>query len=316
MFSADSIVVAASDACRSFPSREACVASAVAEACAMSFGSRPGRFLLNQLLGGVAEPQLFFSGQKGVCLPVVSGTCRCDADNSMDRRTVTKRWGFIDGTGRWIIPPTFEGVSAFSEGLASARSGGLWGFIRPDGSWAIPPTFSEAGRFGGGLAPVGVTRNVLGGRTCCFGYIDKNGDIYTGSVHADTDLNDALCPWCIADGSAHRRFGAEFVDLFDGNVPKAMEEEVRFRTPSYTPWQQICWHVCCGEPAEYWGMADKLSIRPEWAGAIPSIRAQIKPADDRELEAYLGSLSTDRGPSAYVFRCKTCRQLYAHTDFD
>ena len=38
------------------------------------------------------------------------------------------------------------------------------------------------------------------------------GYIYTGPVYAEEELNEALCPWCIADGSAAGRFQANFVD--------------------------------------------------------------------------------------------------------
>src|SRR5579859_6777644 len=73
---------------------------------------------------------------------------------------------------------------------------------------------------------------------CCG---QKRGYIYVGPVFANEELNEQLCPWCIADGSAHERFDASFVDE-DGvggygqwpRVPRSVVEEIAFRTPSFS----------------------------------------------------------------------------------
>jgi uncharacterized protein CbrC (UPF0167 family) len=38
------------------------------------------------------------------------------------------------------------------------------------------------------------------------------GAIYVGPVYAEDELDESICPWCIADGSAHEEFDAEFTD--------------------------------------------------------------------------------------------------------
>ncbi len=73
--------------------------------------------------------------------------------------------------------------------------------------------------------------------------------IYTGPVHPVEELDGAICPWCIADGSAYARFGAEFTDLkgVGGNndawdpVPRDVAEEVAYRTPGFFTWQSPSW---------------------------------------------------------------------------
>jgi hypothetical protein len=42
-------------------------------------------------------------------------------------------------------------------------------------------------------------------------------------IYAEETLQDCLCPWCIADGSAHDRFDATFVDseAFPDGTPQA-----------------------------------------------------------------------------------------------
>jgi hypothetical protein len=78
------------------------------------------------------------------------------------------RWGYIDKTGNYAIPPSFEEVMAFSEHLAAARSNKLWGYIDKSGNYVIPPSFEKVSAFSEGLAAV--RSNKL------WGYIDKSGN--------------------------------------------------------------------------------------------------------------------------------------------
>ncbi len=45
------------------------------------------------------------------------------------------RWGFIDGSQHWVIPPKFEEVKDFKNGKAPAKLNGRWGFINKQGAW-------------------------------------------------------------------------------------------------------------------------------------------------------------------------------------
>src|SRR4051794_16064897 len=40
----------------------------------------------------------------------------------------------------------------------------------------------------------------------------QRGYIYVGPVFSVEGLYEYICPWCIADGSAHTKFDAEFTD--------------------------------------------------------------------------------------------------------
>ena len=59
--------------------------------------------------------------------------------------------------------------------------------------------------------------------------------VYTGPVFAaDDEFDGALCPWCIADGSAALRLGVEFTDVGDdvpADVPGRVLDEITERTP-------------------------------------------------------------------------------------
>jgi WG containing repeat len=57
------------------------------------------------------------------------------------------RHGFIDSTGKIIVPPQFNTLQPFSEGLAAARLGGYYGYIDSMGSWVIPPQYDKGNEF-------------------------------------------------------------------------------------------------------------------------------------------------------------------------
>lgn len=73
----------------------------------------------------------------------------------------TGNWGFIDRTGKIVIPPRYEHVDRFSEGLAAVQfkatdtQTSLWGYIDRTGSVVIQPKFRiQPGRFSEQIAIV------------------------------------------------------------------------------------------------------------------------------------------------------------------
>jgi hypothetical protein len=75
------------------------------------------------------------------------------------------RWGFIDGTGREVLPFGFEDAGSFSpEGLAPVKENGRWGYLRRDGTWAIPPRYDQADGVAEGRAAVGVVVGLRPGK--------------------------------------------------------------------------------------------------------------------------------------------------------
>src|SRR5262249_31272305 len=59
---------------------------------------------------------------------------------------------------------------------------------------------------------------------CCD---QARGFLYTGPIYSEEDV-EAVCPWCIADGSANEEFDATFVDseAFADGIPDAAIEEI------------------------------------------------------------------------------------------
>jgi hypothetical protein len=69
--------------------------------------------------------------------------------------TATGKWGLVDRSGAWLVPPSLNAILPFdTEGTALmlARVDSGWGVIRPDGSWEIEPKFQQLGSFVDGMA--------------------------------------------------------------------------------------------------------------------------------------------------------------------
>ena len=77
------------------------------------------------------------------------------------------RWGFVDHSFQWIIPPQFAHASELSEGLAPVKMGSKEGFIDRQGKTIIPARYDEAWAFSNGVAVIRV--NGL------FGFVDRSG---------------------------------------------------------------------------------------------------------------------------------------------
>jgi hypothetical protein len=53
-----------------------------------------------------------------------------------------EKWGFVDNTGKEVIPCIYDYVCPFSEGLAAVRKGDKYGFINKDGQQVIPVDYN------------------------------------------------------------------------------------------------------------------------------------------------------------------------------
>jgi hypothetical protein len=97
----------------------------------------------------------------------------------------TRKKGFLDRTGKWLVKPQYSEAWDFSEGLAAVCNNWKWGYVGTTGKLVIPLTFDEAESFSEGLAPVRIenTRAIPAmqpGQNVPtvpgeYGYIDKIG---------------------------------------------------------------------------------------------------------------------------------------------
>jgi len=153
---------------------------------------------------------------------------------------------------------------------------------------------------------------------CCQ---QARGYIYTGPVYSEDEHADDICPWCIADNSAHANLGAEFIDPVGvggygewEEVSAPIYEEVASRTPGFSGCQQEKWFTCCADAAAFLGRAGYKELLAMGAGAIEAIRVESQ-LEGAEWEEYLKGLKKDGEPTAYLFRCLHCHKIGGYSDF-
>jgi hypothetical protein len=81
------------------------------------------------------------------------------------------KFGYVDVTGEFVIPPRFDAAGDFSEGLAAVQIKDLWGYIDRTGAVVIEPRFTTARRFECGHALV----EPKGGGVDAIHYVDRTG---------------------------------------------------------------------------------------------------------------------------------------------
>ena len=167
------------------------------------------------------------------------------------------------------------------------------------------------------------TGSIVPSDTVCECCGQARGFIYTGPVYSIEELDECICPWCIADNTAHDKFGAEFTDAAGvGGYSKslmlssAVIEDVVFRTPGFTGWQQERWLACCGDAAAFLGRAGREEIEEQWLDAVVSLQEDCGMSDGRDWQDYFKALDSDGSPTAYIFQCLHCGRHLGYSDCD
>lgn len=168
------------------------------------------------------------------------------------------------------------------------------------------------------------TQSIEPSENVCMCCNEARGYIYTGPAYGEKDLEDCLCPWCIADGKAHEKFNATFVDemgIGDHGAAEAIPAEaiieIACRTPGFSSWQQERWWTHCGDGAEFLGPAGYPELQQFGEEALLYIKEVFSSETGivgNELEEHVQRFNRDYGPTAYVFRCRHCRKLGGYWD--
>ena len=147
---------------------------------------------------------------------------------------------------------------------------------------------------------------------------ESRGYIYIGPIYSEEDLDEEICPWCIADGSAHDEFDATFVDdsAFSDDVPFAAAEEITERTPGFNAWQTEQWPGCCGDATAFLQPSGIKELRQEQeleGIAMGHIVHEMEISGGAAMRL-LESLDRDKGPTAYLFQCLKCHRHHLYID--
>lgn len=93
------------------------------------------------------------------------------------------RTGYVDYTGRFVIPQIYDWGGDFSDGLAVISLNKKYGFIDKSGKEIIPVKYESAEKFTYGLAPVKINGK--------WGYVDKTGKMIIPAIY-DVAINFAI----------------------------------------------------------------------------------------------------------------------------
>ena len=100
----------------------------------------------------------------------------CPANTSGDRAGATMMYGYIDKTGKMVIPAVFNSAEPFSEGVAAVSKCDETFFINQTGKTVISGGFRYASSFSGGLAHF----ETMTDDGLLVGYVDRAGKIVWG----------------------------------------------------------------------------------------------------------------------------------------
>lgn len=135
----------------------------------------------------------------------------------------------------------------------------------------------------------------------------NRGFIYVGPVYAQEELDQKICPWCIADGTAARKYDATYTDeegigtYGDGRpVPQNVIQEVARNTPGFSGWQQEQWWSHCGDAGAFLGAAGHKELKTFGTEAITSIRESTGLPPGQAWEDFFRALDKDGSPTAYL----------------
>lgn len=139
------------------------------------------------------------------------------------------------------------------------------------------------------------------------------GWIYRGPVFAIDELEEGLCPWCIADGLAAAKFDASFVDdrpLIDAGLSSSVIEIVTRRTPGFNSCQQDKWLCHCGDACSYRGYPTADDLNTGLESSITALKDECDMSDSDWAQVCAAYVPGGREPRGrvglYKFVCLHC----------
>jgi len=131
-----------------------------------------------------------------VVIPLIYESCGGFAEG-LSSVSKGEKYGFIDKTGKEVIPLTYDYCFDFNDGIAKVKSGGYddgkYGFVDKTGKVVIPIVYKNVSEFRDGIAAVINEKDEIG-------FIDKSGKLLVQTKYKDyggdniQHFNEGLCP--------------------------------------------------------------------------------------------------------------------------
>lgn len=160
------------------------------------------------------------------------------------------------------------------------------------------------------------TGSIIESNAMCHCCEQSKGYIYISNVYAEEDLDNKICPWCIADGSAAQKFDATFsesIALEQAGISKEIIVEVTTRTPGYVTWQPEFWLSHCNDACVFLGDASKddvLRIANENTKVI-----RWEDISEEVMKEIAINYQPKESPAFYKFQCLHCNKILYTMDY-
>ena len=148
---------------------------------------------------------------------------------------------------------------------------------------------------------------------CC----GKETDLVYKSPFYSVERVSCLCPECIADGSAAKKFNGAFQDEYSvDEVSDSFKlDELVHRTPGYQGWQQEYWVAHCDDYCAFiayvgWDELVEMGIDKE---IEETYKDGVSGWPLKEVKEYMYNGGDFQG---YLFRCLHCGKYVLHVDCD
>jgi uncharacterized protein CbrC (UPF0167 family) len=153
-------------------------------------------------------------------------------------------------------------------------------------------------------------------KTMCPVCIKEREAVYEGPFYSSEEV-EGICPWCIQDGSAAKKYDGYFQDSesCDSVARREYLIELITRTPGYSGWQQERWLSHCGDFCalkSYVAWADIKDLKGELTNDFNQIKTNYGLTQE-ELE---NSLIDNRSMQGYLFQCLSCGKHRLTVDTD
>lgn len=149
-------------------------------------------------------------------------------------------------------------------------------------------------------------------KTCpCCGNKSK---VYYSSFPYCTEDVEYICPTCISNGEAAKKFDAIFVSNAEwhGEPDKEKDDELFRRTPGYLSWQGEHWLSCCDDYCAYMGTVGTRELKA--MDVAEEVIAEYEERDEfADVEEYLVK---DGSMCGYLFKCLHCGKYHLYVDAD
>lgn len=150
---------------------------------------------------------------------------------------------------------------------------------------------------------------------CC----GKETDIYYSGPFYSVEDVEYLCPECIANGEASKKFDGDFIDIYFGEVSDEKKiDELIHRTPSYCGWQQEIWVTHCDDFCAFLGYVGAKELKE--MGVLEEVIENGSPefnAEWSEEQTEIIKKMVNGGHAqGYLFKCLHCGKHFLYYDVD